>query len=100
MFPLWSQFKTIMMNLPEYVDEDEVKTMFGCADKDGNGRINYKEFTLMCNVPKQEAIPMTLPSTATTSTTTTTTRYALIIVDQKTGDKLQITIKENSSSRI
>ena len=22
-----------MMNLPEYVDEDEVKTMFGCADK-------------------------------------------------------------------
>jgi len=27
----------------------------------------------MCNVPKQEAIPMTLPSTATTSTTTTTT---------------------------
>ena len=90
-----------MMNLPEYVDEDEVKTMFGCADKDGNGRINYKEFTLMCNVPKQEAIPMTLPSTATTSTTTTTTtRYALIIkvltiVDQKTGGKLQITIKEN-----
>ncbi len=22
-----------MTNLPEYVDEDEVKTMFGCADK-------------------------------------------------------------------
>jgi len=74
-----------MMNLPEYVDEDEVKTMFGCADKDGNGRINYKEFTLMCNVPKQEAIPMTLPSTATTSTTTTTTSRLVAITEHVFG---------------
>jgi len=54
-----------MMNLPEFVGEDEVRAMFGCADKDGNGRINYKEFTLMCNVPKHEVIPMTLPDTTT-----------------------------------
>jgi hypothetical protein len=71
---LYFQFKTIMTNLPEYVDEDEVKTMFGCADKDGNGRINYKEFTLMCNVPKQEVIPMTLPETTTTDVATTSVR--------------------------
>ena len=64
-----------MMNLPEYVDEDEVKTMFGCADKDGNGRINYKEFTLMCNVPKQETIPMTLPMSSTAPSSHTATRY-------------------------
>ena len=63
-----------MTNLPEYVDEAEVKTMFGCADKDGNGRINYKEFTLMCNVPKQEVIPMTLPETTTTEIATTSVR--------------------------
>jgi len=73
-FFTFNQFKTIMTNLPEYVDEDEVRTMFGCADKDGNGRINYKEFTLMCNVPKQEVIPMTLPETTTTEGITTTTR--------------------------
>jgi len=52
-----------MTNLPEFVEEEELKAMFGCADKDGNGRINYKEFTLMCNVPKQEVIPITLPET-------------------------------------
>ena len=46
-----------MMNLPEYVDEDEVKSMFAHADKDGNGYINYREFTLMCKVPDQEPIP-------------------------------------------
>jgi hypothetical protein len=85
-----------MMNLPEYVDEDEVKTMFGCADKDGNGRINYKEFTLMCNVPKQEAIPMTLPSTATTSTTTTTTRYALTTTDFVRGHSAETEIRNVS----
>jgi hypothetical protein len=42
--------------------------------KDGNGRINYKEFTLMCNVPKQESIPMTLPNAASTSHAMTTDR--------------------------
>lgn len=47
-----------MTNLPEAINEDEVKTMFGHADKDGNGFINYREFTMMCKVPKQEVIPM------------------------------------------
>lgn len=55
-----------MTNLPEEVDEDEVKTMFGHADKDGNGFINFSEFTMMCKVPKQEVIPMTIPNHPTT----------------------------------
>jgi len=55
-----------MMNLPEYVDEDEVKSMFAHADKDGNGYINYREFTLMCKVPDQEPIP-SAPGGASTS---------------------------------
>jgi len=63
-----------MTNLPEFVDEDEVRTMFGCADKDGNGRINYKEFTLMCNVPKQEVIPMSMPETTNIDGAATTAR--------------------------
>jgi len=46
-----------MTSLPEQVDEDELKEMFSCADKDGNGRINYKEFTIMCKVPKNEMPP-------------------------------------------
>ncbi len=56
-----------MTSLPEFVEEDELKAMFSCADKDGNGRINYKEFTVMCNVPKQESIPNTLPDVTTKS---------------------------------
>ncbi len=59
-----------MTNLPEYVDEDEMKMMFSCADKDGNGKINYREFILMCNVPKHEIIPMTLPEPSTTEAET------------------------------
>lgn len=50
-----------MMSLPEYVDDEEVKSMFAHADKDGNGFISYKEFTLMCKVPDQEAIPSAMP---------------------------------------
>jgi len=56
-----------MTNLPEFVDEEELKAMFCCADKDGNGKINYREFILMCNVPKHEIIPMALPDPPTTS---------------------------------
>ena len=41
-FLTFEQFKTIMQNLPEYVSDDDVKTMFGFADKDNNGYISYK----------------------------------------------------------
>ena len=54
----WLQFKNIMTNLPEFVDEAEVKTMFAHADKDKNGFISYREFTLMCKVPEHEPIPL------------------------------------------
>ena len=54
-----------MMSLPEYVDDEEVKSMFAHADKDGNGFISYKEFTLMCKVPDQEAIPAVPIATTT-----------------------------------
>ena len=47
-----------MTNLPEFVDEAEVKTMFAHADKDKNGFIPYREFTLMCKVPEHEPIPL------------------------------------------
>ena len=56
-----------MMSLPEYVDDEEVKSMFAHADKDGNGFISYKEFTLMCKVPDQEAIPSAMPIPTTTT---------------------------------
>ena len=46
-----------MTNLPEVVDEAEAEEMFSVADRDGNGRITYKEFRRMCVVPKQEPIP-------------------------------------------
>ena len=59
------------MNLPEYVDEDEVKSMFAHADKDSNGFISYREFTLMCKVPEQEAIPLAPASSATTTSVMT-----------------------------
>lgn len=58
-----------MMSLPEYVDDEEVKSMFAHADKDGNGFISYKEFTLMCKVPDQEAIPTAMPVPASNGTT-------------------------------
>ena len=61
------------MNLPEYVDEDEVKSMFAHADKDSNGFISYREFTLMCKVPDHEAIPTTMPTSTTTSGSTSMT---------------------------
>lgn len=61
----FEQFRTIMMSLPEYVDDGEVKSMFAHADKDGNGFISYKEFTLMCKVPDQEAIPAVPIATTT-----------------------------------
>lgn len=47
------QFKLIMLNLPEYVDEADIDGMFGAADKDNNGYISYREFKKMCEVPKQ-----------------------------------------------
>ena len=63
-----------MMSLPEYVDDEEVKNMFAHADKDGNGYISYKEFTLMCKVPDQEVIPTEMP-TNTTSNGLSSIRY-------------------------
>ena len=67
-----------MMNLPEYVDEDEVKSMFAHADKDNNGYISYKEFTLMCKVPDQQPVPTTMP-TGTTGTSTTTSMTGAVV---------------------
>jgi hypothetical protein len=70
-----------MTNLPEIVDEDEVKAMFGCADKDGNGKINYGEFILMCNLPKQESIPTKLPDpNSSDGETKTSKRYKTFLL--------------------
>jgi len=66
-FLTFEQFRTIMMSLPEYVDDEEVKNMFAHADKDGNGYISYKEFTLMCKVPDQEVIPTEMPTNTTSN---------------------------------
>ena len=49
-------FKKIMTALPEYVDETEVEDMFAAADKDCNGRITYREFKRMCEVPSRPAM--------------------------------------------
>ncbi|XP_040580024.1 neo-calmodulin [Lepeophtheirus salmonis] len=67
------QFRNIMMNLPEYVSEEEIDLMFGAADKDNNGRITYREFKRMCGDPKPEPIPNTVPNTTAGATTTKTT---------------------------
>ena len=77
-----------MMSLPEYVDDEEVKSMFAHADKDGNGFISYKEFTLMCKVPDQEVIPTVPPttsSTATSSVTSTATSVATSMLNAVNG---------------
>ena len=65
-----------MMSLPEYVDDEEVKSMFAHADKDGNGFISYKEFTLMCKVPDQEAIPTAMPMPTSNGTATISSTVA------------------------
>lgn len=84
-FLTFEQFKTIMMSLPEYVDEDEVKVMFGHADKDGNGYISYKEFTMMCKVPEQEVIPLVPATTGTTTSSTTAASVTTAVVNAVNG---------------
>ena len=69
----YEQFKYVMTNLPDYVSEADCKKMYRHADKDDNGSISYKEFTLMCNVPKSEAIPTKMPTTPTSKTDTAAT---------------------------
>ena len=69
----FEQFKYVMMNLPDFVSEEDCKAMYGHADKDNNGSISYKEFTLMCNVPKLEPLPTKIPQTPTSKTTGSTT---------------------------
>lgn len=46
-----------MTNLPESVKEEDARDMFAVADRDGNGRISYKEFRRMCVVPNLEPVP-------------------------------------------
>jgi calmodulin len=81
----YEQFRYVMTNLPDYVSEADCKKMYRHADKDDNGSISYKEFTLMCNVPKSEAIPSKMPQTPTSktasapSTTTTNTAAATVV---------------------
>ena len=67
----FDQFKYVMTNLPDYVSEEDVKTMYGVADKDNNGHISYKEFCLMCNVPRCEPVPSAMPKTPTSGTANT-----------------------------
>ena len=66
----YEQFKYVMTNLPNHVSEADCKKMYRHADKDDSGSISYKEFTLMCNVPKSEAIPTKMPTTPTSKTDT------------------------------
>ena len=42
----YEQFRYVMMNLPDYVSEEDCKAMYRVADKDNNGVISYKEFEL------------------------------------------------------
>ena len=44
----YMQFKSIMLSLPEFVNEDDVASMFEAADSDCSGRISYAEFRRMC----------------------------------------------------
>ena len=73
-----------MMNLPEYVDDEEVKNMFAHADKDGNGYISYREFILMCKVPEQEIIPL-VPQTASATSGHGTTSMTEAVVNAVNG---------------
>ena len=82
------QFRTIMMSLPEYIDDEEVKNMFAHADKDGNGYISYKEFGMMCKVPDQEVIPTEPPTTTTSngsSISTAATSVATSVINAVNG---------------
>lgn len=74
-----------MMSLPEYVDDEEVKSMFAHADKDGNGFISYKEFTLMCKVPDQEVIPIVPPTSTSGAATSTVTSVATSVINAVNG---------------
>ena len=59
----YMQFKSIMLSLPEFVNEDDVASMFEAADSDCSGRISYAEFRRMCIVPRGETIPDEPPLT-------------------------------------
>lgn len=57
----FTQFKAIMTNLPEMVNDNDVARMFMVADKDSSGKISYQEFRRMCVVPRVESIPDEMP---------------------------------------
>ena len=38
-----------MRNLPVPVSEEDIEEMFSYADTDNDGKINYKEFQVICN---------------------------------------------------
>ena len=97
-FLTFEQFKTIMQNLPEYVSDDDVKTMFGFADKDNNGYISYKEFTLMVDVPKLETIPSAPATSETSSTPATTTTTTTTVTANGTAKAPVETIVTVSSA--
>ena len=78
------------MSLSEYVDDEEVKNMFAHADKDGNGYISYKEFTLMCKVPDQEVIPTEMPTNATSNGLSSIRYHSYITYALLRGDESKI----------
>ena len=43
-FLTFEQFKMVMMNLPDYVSEQQAGEIFRIADRDGNGKISFTEF--------------------------------------------------------
>lgn len=97
----FDQFKYVMSNLPDYVSEADCKKMYRHADKDDNGSISYKEFTLMCNVPKSEPIPTKIPQTPTSKTASATSNTAAtaVVNGGATGKAVTtITTKSNSAS--
>ena len=89
------------MSLPEYVDDEEVKSMFAHADKDGNGYISYKEFTLMCKVPDQEAVPLVMPGSemGPTSISTAAASVATSVINAVNG-ALKGAANSNSSNTV
>ena len=86
----YEQFKYVMTNLPDFVSEDDCKKMYRHADKDDNGSISYKEFTLMCNVPKSEPIPTKMAPTPTSKASKTDNTATAVVNGGATGKVLEI----------
>ena len=88
--PLNGYDDDFMTNLPDFVSEEDCKKMYRHADKDDNGSISYKEFTLMCNVPKSEPIPTKMAPTPTSKASKTDNTATAVVNGGATGNNLEM----------